>query len=141
MADIDDGKRKFADYVRLHAVDQRFITREEEKRILQEGILRFGLDLAEANGILLAVSAEEKIALERVEEERIRRILARFARKGKAISRADFEQTAATYREFANGAVSEAEARRSVKRMMETEGYAPRRTRWLIGSKRWYRAI
>lgn len=141
MAASDDEKRKFADFVRVHTVDQRFITREEEKRLLQEGILRFGLDLDEANGILLRVASEEKIALERLEEERIRRILAQLGGRKRKIAKRDFAQTAATYRELSNGGMTDAEAKRKVKRIMESEGYAARRTRWMIGSKRWYRQV
>ena len=56
-------KKKFGDYVRIHAVDGELITREDETKVLKEGITQFGLDLNEARGILIGIAADHDIAL------------------------------------------------------------------------------
>ena len=57
MAASAHEKKQFGDYVRIHAINGEVITREDEAKVLKEGITQFGLDLIEARGTLLAVAA------------------------------------------------------------------------------------
>src|ERR1700680_4803344 len=53
MATSRRGTKQFADFARIHAINGKLITREDEMRILKEGVTRFGMELEEARGILL----------------------------------------------------------------------------------------
>ena len=63
MATSRRDTKQFADFVRIHALDGNLITRDDEMRILKEGVTRFGMDLEEARGILLRAAAEHNITL------------------------------------------------------------------------------
>ena len=66
MSASPHDRKKFGDYVRIHAVEGELITREDEAKVLKEGITQFGLELNEARGILLGVAADHDIALVKI---------------------------------------------------------------------------
>lgn len=142
MAETAEPKKQFADFIRLHFIEDRLVDRVEEQAILREGISRFGLTLEDARGLLMAVAAEEDVAIQREEEARLRSILRGHAERGHGyISQAEFEDSARIYRGFTRQAVSEIDARRTVKRIMVQEGWRPRRGSRLFGSRRWFARI
>src|SRR4029077_18513410 len=83
MSGVRQDKKKFSDFVRIHAINGNLITRDAESDILKEGVTRFHLDLEEANGILLAVAGEHDIALVSEVEETVATLLEQLVRNGK----------------------------------------------------------
>ena len=63
MPEVKRDKKQFADFVRIHAINGNLITREDEMKVLKEGITRYRMELDEATGIMLSVAAEHDIAL------------------------------------------------------------------------------
>jgi hypothetical protein len=140
MARKDDAKRRFNGYVRLAAMDKPFISRAEERRLLEDGISRFELSPDDARGVLLAVAHEHDIRVERDIDNRIASILERYGGRRRKISRKKFAEAAAIYNGLSGGMFSEEEASLRVKRAMEENGFRPRRG-GVTFSRRWYRRI
>jgi hypothetical protein len=140
MAPSQLDKKKFADFVRIHAIDGDLITRESEMAILKEGITRFGLNLDEANGIMLSVVAEHDIALVSHAEHHIGTLLEQLVKKSK-ISQKEFDDAVAIYKKLTNGGVPDSDLKKRVKQMVEERGWNGRKTRWLLGSRKWFRRI
>src|SRR5713226_3257365 len=140
MAPSQLDKKKFADFVRIHAINGDLITRESEMLILKEGITRFGLNLDEANGIMLSVVAEHDIALVSQAEHHVETLLEQLVKKGK-ISQKEFADTVAIYKKLTNGGVPEIDLKKRVKQMVQERGWNGRKTRWLLGSRKWFRKI
>lgn len=140
MAEIEDPRRRFADIIKLNGLTSRFIDRETERRVLEEGVTRFGLTLDEARGMMRAVAEDNDYTFESETGRRIRQVLDRHAGKKGKISKKQFDQTADILRDFSNGAIGEAEARRQVKRIMIENGWKPRRA-GLLPTQRWYKSV
>jgi hypothetical protein len=133
-------KKQFGDYVRIHAIHGEVITREDEGRILREGITQFGLDLSEARGILLAVAAEHDIALVSAVEQQVETLLEHIVQKNR-IARKTFADAVAIYKRLTRGRLTDSDIAKRVKQMVTDRGWRPRRNRWLIGTRRWFRKI
>jgi hypothetical protein len=140
MSPSQSDKKKFADFVRIHAINGDLITRESEMAILKEGVTRFGMNLDEANGIMLGVAAEHDIALVSHAEHHIETLLEQLVKKGK-ISQKEFDDAVAIYKKLTNGGVPDSDLKKRVKQMVEERGWNGRRTRWLLGSRKWFRKI
>lgn len=140
MADTEDPRRRYADLVKLNGLTSKFIDRETERRVLEEGVTRFGLTLDEARGMMRSVAEDNDYVFETETGRRIRQVLDRHAGKKGKISKKQFDQTAEILRDFSNGAICEAEARRHVKRIMIENGWKPRRA-GLLPTQRWYKSV
>lgn len=138
-----DGRRRFADMVRIEAMNGGFIRADDERRLLQEGMARYNLSLEEARGVLLSTVNDQGFALQRTTEAEIRDlILVQSARnRGKRLSKSEFEQAVEMYRAKAKGRVPMDEARARVKAIMEENDVRPKRAGWVIRSRRWYNSI
>lgn len=139
MAVADDVKKRFGEYVKVQALGGRHIDRATERRILEDGVMRFELSLEEGRQIMLGVAADEGYSFESAADDRIKDILDGFADKGK-IDKREFSSAAVFYRKFCNNGVSEDEARRRVKKIMIEEGLKPKGFT-LLGGKRWYNKV
>ena len=133
-------KAKFADYVQLHAMEGKIITRADEKKILEEGLIGFGLDFREAQGILLSVVSERDVALVSHVEHHIDIFLQQFAKRGK-VARKDFDKAVLLYRKLTNDSIPDAEIRIRIKHMIEHHGWTGKRRLLMFGSKRWFKKI
>lgn len=140
MADTEDPRRRFADLVKLNGLTSKFIDRETERRVLEEGVTRFGLTLDEARGAMRSVAEDNDFVFESETGRRIRQVLDKHAGKKGKVSKKQFDQTAEILRDFSNGAIGEAEARRQVKRIMIENGWKPRRA-GLLPTQRWYKSV
>jgi len=140
MADTEDPRRRFADLVKLNGLSSKFIDRDTERRVLEEGVMRYGLSLDEARGMMRSVAEDHDYVFESETGRRIRQVLDRHAGKKGKISKKQFDQTAEILRDFSNGAIGEAEARRHVKRIMIENGWKPRRA-GILPTQRWYKAV
>lgn len=138
-----DGRRRFADMVRIEAMNGGFIRADEERRLLQDGMARYNLSLEEARGVLLSTVNDQGFALQRTTEAEIRDlIMVQSARnRGRRISKAEFEQAVEMYRAKTRGRVPVDEARLRVKAIMEENDVRPKRAGWVIRSRRWYNSI
>ncbi|MFP6709821.1 MAG: hypothetical protein VCE75_28115 [Alphaproteobacteria bacterium] len=138
--DRERDQDQFAEYVQLHTIEDKVMSRDDEKKILEAGLTRFGLDFREARGILLSVASERKIALVSHVEHHIGTFLQQVAKREK-VSRQDFNKAAMLYRKMANDSISDIKIRGRIKQMIENQGWTGRRGHWLLGSKRWYKKI
>lgn len=138
----DTGKKRFADLVRLHAQKAKFITREQEIKLLEEGLNRYDMSLADSRNIVRGVADEMSVTLERDVDSAATAILRGFASKQRSkIRKGQFEQAVAFYRLQAENSLSDAEIRRRLKTVMENNEWKPKRAGVFVRSRRWYRSI
>ncbi len=133
-------KAKFADYVQIHAIEGKVITRADEKTILEEGLTRFDLDFREAQGILLSVASERELVLVSHVEHHIDTYLEQVAKRGK-VARKDFNKASMLYRSLTNESIPLSEVRTRIKQLVEHRGWTGKRRGLLFGSKRWFKKI
>lgn len=135
------ARSRFAELVKLQTQGRRFLDREQERKLLEEGLTRYGLTLEDATGLLRGAAQEDAVALERELGAASRELLKTFADRRERVTQGDFARAVAFYRARAGGGLTETEAKRRVKRLMEDLGLQPRPAGWLVRSRRWYRAI
>lgn len=140
MAVSDDVKKRFAEYVKIQALGDRFIDRATERKILEDGVMRFDIGLDEGRQIMLGVASDAGYGFESEADERIRDILDGFA-KGRRINKREFADATTFYRKFCNNGVNEDEARKRVKKAMIRDGLRPRGRLLVPFGKRWYNRI
>ncbi|ADH89493.1 hypothetical protein Snov_2197 [Ancylobacter novellus DSM 506] len=126
-------------YVELAAMDRPFLSKAEERRLLEQGISQFGLDPQDARGIVLYVAQQQKMYLEREVDSRILPILSRYGGKRKKIGKKKFREATELYNELSGGVLTEEEARGFVKQVMEQNKFRPKRT--MVMSRGWYDKI
>lgn len=136
MPKQDTAGDRFMGYVELAGMDRPFVSKAEERRLLEQGISQFGLDPYEARGILLYVAQQQSIRLEREVDSRMLPILDRYGGKRKKIDKKKFKEAAALYNELSGGVLTEDEAKRYVKQVMEQNKFRPKRS-WML-SRGWY---
>src|SRR5713226_6811200 len=140
MAGSQRDKKQFADFVRIHAINGNLLTRDDEMKVLKEGITRFRMELDEATGIMLSVAAEHDIALTSHAEHHVEIMLEQVVKRGK-IGAKEFADVVAVYAKLTNGSLSLPEIQRRVKQMVQERGWNGRRTRRIFGSRKWFRKI
>ena len=139
-SDLSKTKAKYADFVRIHATEGKVINRDDEKKILEEGLTHFGLEFQDAQGALLSVASERDIAIISRVERIIDTNLAQQVKRGK-ISKQDFDDIVAVYGKLTNESTAKTEIRKRVKQMMLNRGWTGKRRRWLFNSRRWFNRI
>jgi hypothetical protein len=132
---------RFGELVRLHTQGRRFLDREEERRLLEEGVTRYNLRLEEARGMVRAAAAEEDMSLEHEVNASAAQLLKTLADRRSRITRRDFEKAVAFYRARAGRNVTPVDAQRRVKRLMEETELKPARSGRILRTRRWYRQI
>lgn len=141
MASDTPAQGRFQELVKLHLHGRRFLDRDQETRLLEEGVTRYGLTLEQASGVLRATAEQDEVATERELSRSAAQLLRTLADRRDRVSREDFRKAVAFYRARAGAGVTVAEAERRVKRLMEQDELAPRRAGRLVPTRRWYRAI
>lgn len=136
----DDARQRFADLVKLNGLSSKFLDRDTERRILEEGVTRYDLSLDDARGLLRTVAQDEGLVFESETGTRIRQVLDRHAGKKGKISKDQFLQASAILRDFSDNAIGEEEAKRKIKRIMIDNGWKPRRA-GLLQTRRWFNSI
>lgn len=132
---------RFKEFLKLHLRRQRFLTQEQEARLLEEAVLRYNLTADEANGALRAAADDADIVTEAELLNSSVQLLKAMADKKNRISREDFDKAADFYRSRTGTTITPIEARKRVKRVMEEQGLEPRRSGQLLKTRRWYRQI
>jgi len=122
----------------LQVFDDQYIDRQEEKKILQEGIKK-GLGLEEGLAVMRQIASEKGLVLERDAEERAKEVLEIFARNDGKVDKKEFEDTVATFKTHTKGKLPEHEIKRRIKEMMVEKGWKAKEG-GLFGSK-WYSEI
>jgi hypothetical protein len=140
MHDID-ARNRFGELVRLHTNGRRFLDREAERKLMEEGLTRYNLSFDEARGVVRAAVADSDVALEHELAGTSTELLRTLADRRGQVGRDDFEKAVAFYRARAGKRLTVAEARQRVKGLMEEADLQPARAGRLIRTRRWYRQI
>jgi polyhydroxyalkanoate synthesis regulator phasin len=98
------------------------------------------MSLDDATGVMLAVAAENDIALVSNAEHHVGTLIEQLVKKGK-IGQKEFDDAVAIYKKLTNGGVPDSEVKKRVKQMVEGRGWNGKKTRWLLGSRKWFRKI
>jgi Ca2+-binding EF-hand superfamily protein len=138
MAISEQIKKQFIDYIMLQVYDDQYIDRQEEKKILEEGIKK-GLSVEEGLSIMRQVGQEKGLAIERDAEERAKEMLEAFANNDGKVDKKEFESALATLKKHSKGKIPEPEMKIRLKKMMKDEDWKAKEG-GLFGSK-WYSAI
>lgn len=136
----DEQRQRFNGYIAVAAQNRPIISRDEERRLLSEGIARFDLGLEDARGALLSQCHANNIAVESDIDRRMVPILERLANRRRRVKKRRFAEAAEIYNGLAGRKLSDEDARIHVKRVMEANGFRPARS-GLLYSRRWYRRI
>jgi hypothetical protein len=140
MAKSEMARERFKGFVQVSVLDRPYVSKPQERQLLEQGMAQFELDLDEARGILLDAVHSRHIELERDIDRRVLQILERDGGSVKKISRREFAAAAELYITFSRGMLSKEEARLLVKQLMDTNQYRARRG-GLTFSRRWYKGI
>ncbi len=138
MAVSEETKKHFVDYIMLQVFDDQYIDRQEEKKILEEGVKK-GLGVEEGLAIIRQVAQDKGFALERSAEERAKEMLEAFATNDGKVDKKEFENALGMLKKHSKGKIPEPEMKRRLKKMMEDNGWQAKEG-GLFGSK-WYSAI
>ena len=135
-------RERFAEFVKIQAMENRVILREDEKAILRDGTTRFELPLDEARGVMLVTAEQNGYALQSEVEAELAGLITMFSglKNGK-ISKAQFEQVVEMYRVKSHSGLPKPEMQARVKAMMEQKGIKPKRSGWILRSRKWYDRI
>lgn len=131
----------FQDHIHVFQVGRPFVTREEERHLLQTGTQRYGLALPAARAAIMDAAASDRFALQSAVDESVRSYLESVAGRSRRISPAQFEQATELYRARARGAVGAGEAASRVKAVVEQAGLTPRPSGLLWRTTDWYQQI
>ncbi|WP_431285184.1 hypothetical protein ACQW02_10465 [Humitalea sp. 24SJ18S-53] len=141
MARETPTRGQFEELVKLHMQGRRFLDRDQETRLLEEGVTRYALTLDQAAGAVRVAAEQDEVATERELSRSAAQLLRTLADSRSRVTREDFRKAAAFYRARAGAGLSQIEAERRVKRLMEQSDLTPRRAGRLVPTRRWYRAI
>jgi hypothetical protein len=140
MVKSEMARDRFKGFVEVSGLDRPYISKAQERHLLEQGMAQFELDLNEARGVLLDVTHTLDIQLERDIDRRILQILERDGGSRKKISRSEFAAAAELYNTLAGGVLSKEEAKLLVKQLMEANQFRAKRG-GLTFSRRWYKTI
>ncbi|MCK5521673.1 MAG: hypothetical protein KAI83_00940 [Thiomargarita sp.] len=138
MAVSDEVRKAFVDFIMLQVFDDQYIDRQEEKKILEEGIKK-GMGVDEGLTIMRQVALEKGIALERDAEERAKETLEAFATNDGKVDKKEFEDAVAIFKKHSKGKIPEPELKRRLKKMMLENNWKAKEGGF-FGSK-WFSAI
>ena len=144
--DVDeDVGKKFAEYIKLQLLDEKFLAREREKKILAEGVTRFEIALEEARLILMDVAAELDLIFEKDVDKLVKEMMHAFSATDGYIGSNEFQHAVNFYRQLSSGHVMELDAKRRLKQMMIDHDWKPRRKGLAIlnaiGTTKWFSEI
>jgi len=130
-------RKQFVEFITLQAFDDKYIDRQEEKRILEVGI-KNEISIEESLSIIRQVAAQKGLVVERDAEERAKEFLEKAALDGK-VDKKEFEGAVAQLKTASKGKIPEPEIKKRLKQMMEDNGWKAKEG-GLFGSK-WYSEI
>jgi hypothetical protein len=140
MAKSEMARERFKGFVEVSVLDRPYVSKPQERHLLEQGMAQFELDVDEARGVLFDVVHSLHIQLERDIDRRVLQILERDGGSRKKISRREFSTAAALYVTFSGEVLSDEEARLLVKQLMEANQFRAKRG-GLTFTRHWYKAV
>ncbi|CAK0756089.1 putative Regulatory protein RecX [uncultured Gammaproteobacteria bacterium] len=140
MAVADDVRKRYAEYIKLQAFDDRFVSRERERKMLGEGVTRFEIPLEEARAILKTVALDLEFLFEKDVDNLVKDIMQAFSANDGFIGLVEFQHGVQLYKQFSCGYIGEADSRRRLKQMMLNNDWKPKRHS-LFGTRKWFQEI
>ena len=143
MTVADDVRRRYAEYIKLQVFDEKYLSRDRERKILGEGVTRFEIPLEDARSILMAVASENDFIFEKDVDKLVKEIMQAFAASDGNVGPNEFRHAISIYKQLSSGHVSEHEAKRRLKQMMLDNEWKPGRSNLIppIGTRKWFREI
>ncbi|NJO18298.1 MAG: hypothetical protein HC877_21965 [Thioploca sp.] len=138
MAVSEQAKKQLIDYIMLQVFDDQYIDRQEEKKILAEGI-KLSISVDDGLAIMRQVAAEKGLVVERDVENHITEILQQFESNDGVIDKKEFEDALALFKSSCKGKVPEPELKKRLKKIILAKGWQVKEG-GLFGSK-WFSAI
>lgn len=138
MAVSEVVRKQFVDFIMLQVFDDQYIDRQEEKKIVEDGIKK-GLSVEESLAIMRQLSQERGWVLEREAEERAKEMLEVFATDDGKVDKKEFEKAVEAFKKHSKGKIPEPQMKKRLKKIMEENGLKAKEG-GLFGSK-WYSAI
>ena len=115
-------EKQFAEYVKLRGYDDKFIDREEERTLLDNGIGQ-GLSLDEARSIFFTTCEEKGYVTERDIDNKIQEMLSQFAINDGKVDKKEFFDTVAIAQNMSKGKISEPKCKKKVKEILLDNGW------------------
>lgn len=134
----EEEKKQLADFIMLQVFDDQYIDRQEEKKIIEEGI-RKGFTVDKALSVIRQIAQNKGLALERDAEEQTKEMLEAFVQNDGKIDKKEFENALGIFKKHSKGKIPEPEMKKRLKKMMEDNSWKAKEG-GLFGS-RWYSAI
>ena len=143
MTVADDVRRRYAEYIKLQAFDEKYLSRDRERKILGEGVTRFEIPLEDARSILMAVASENDFIFEKDVDKLVKEIMQAFSANDGSVGPNEFRHAISIYKQLSSGHVSELEAKRRLKQMMLDNDWKPGRTNPIppLGTRKWFHSI
>lgn len=138
MAVSEQAKKQLIDYIMLQVFDDQYIDRQEEKKILAEGI-KLSISVDDGLAIMRQIAAEKGWVIEREVEDRIKEVLQQFVLNDGVIDKKEFEDALALFKSSCKGKVPEPELKKRLKKIMLEKGWKAKEG-GLFGSK-WFSSI
>ena len=138
MSVSEQIEKQFREYIALQAYDDKYIDRQEEKKILEVGV-KNNISVEESLALIQKVAAEKGLVLERDAEERAKEFLENAAANDGKVDKKEFEDALTLFGKATKGKIREPEMKKRLKQMMEDNGWKAKEG-GLFGSK-WYSAI
>jgi hypothetical protein len=136
----DDVRGRFRDFVELHMEPHRILPEDSERNLISEGISKFGLDGAQARGVVAVVASQAGQLLETDVARHMLNVLRQLTGKRGAVSRRQFDKAVVILIAMVKGQITEPAARVWLKRIIENSDLTVRRG-GLLFSRRWFRRI
>jgi hypothetical protein len=140
MSKAEFARDRFKAFVGVSVLDRPYVSKPQERYLLEQGVAQFMLDIDGARGVVFDVVHSLHIQLERDIDRRVLQLLERDGGTRKKISRREFSSAADLYITFSGGILSDAEAKLLVKQLMEANQFRAKRG-GLTFTRRWYKHI
>ena len=134
----EDTDVKFRDMVRLRTMRKKWISRDDEQKLLSDAVERLGVPLTRARALLMSEVEQNQVKLESDVDDVVVGMVLTLSDKGGKLKKKDFDLIARYYVKRNNRSVAEAEAK--VKEVMIENNVQPKGA-GLFGTTRWYRAV
>jgi hypothetical protein len=143
MTVADDVRRRYAEFIKLQVFDEKYLSRDRERKILGEGVTRFEIPLEDARSILMAVASENDFIFEKDVDKLVKEIMQAFAANDGSIGPNEFRHAISIYKQLSSGHVSELEAKRRLKQSMLDNDWKPGRSSLIppLGTRKWFQEI
>jgi hypothetical protein len=138
MAVSEAIRNQFIEFITLQGFDDKYIDREEEKRILEVGV-KNGISVEESLSLIRQVASQKGVVVERDAEESAKEFLEAAATNDGKVTKKEFEETIALLKNKSQGKIPEPEMKKRLKKMMEDNDWKAKEG-GLFGSK-WYSEI